>query len=187
MAGHNKWTNIKNRKGAQDKKKSRDFFLVAQMIRSAVKSSGDGNPDTNPNLRLALEKARAVNMPKENVTRAINRALGKSESGTAVQEIIYEGYGPGGVAFMVVAVTDNVQRTAANIRFLFSRNGGSLAAPGSAAFLFDRQVDGSFLPTMTIPVPDDSVREQLEELCALLEEDEDVEEVTTNVASGELS
>lgn len=178
MSGHSKWNNIKNRKGTQDKKKSREFFLVSKMIRSAVQRSHDGNPETNPGLRLALEKARAVNMPKENVQRAINRALGKGEGGQAIQEVMYEGYGPGGVAIYAVAVTDNVQRTAGNIRFIFSRNGGSLGGPGSAAFLFTRGDEG-FVPTMTLPL-DAAARQELNALVEALEEDEDIEEVYTN-------
>ncbi len=181
MAGHNKWTNIKNRKGAQDKKKSRDFFLVAKMIRTAVKKTNDGNPDTNPHLRLALEKARAVSMPKENIARAIDRALGKGESGESIQEMLYEGYGPGGAALLVLAATDNVQRTAANIRFIFSRNGGSLGGPGSATFMFSRQGDGSFVPTMTTQLSGEDTL-QLQELIALLEDDDDVEEVFTTAS-----
>lgn len=178
MAGHSKWNNIKNRKGAQDKKKSRGFFLASKMIREAVKKSADGNPDTNPALRLALEKARMVNMPKENVQRAIDRALGKGEAGQSIQEIAYEGYGPGGVAIYAVAATDNVQRTAANIRFIFSRNGGSLGGPGSTAFLFTRSEDG-FEPTMTLPVSQED-GEALHELLSALEEDDDIEEVYSN-------
>jgi YebC/PmpR family DNA-binding regulatory protein len=176
MAGHNKWTNIKNRKGAQDKKKSRDFFVVAKMIRTAIKKNNDGNPDTNPNLRLALEKARAVSMPKENVARAINRALGKGETGQSIQDVLYEAYGPGGAAILIVAVTDNVQRTAANIRYILSRNGGTLGSPGSAAFLFTRGDDLSYTPNMVLPLSE-SDSQQLGDLIALLEDDEDVEEV----------
>lgn len=179
MSGHSKWNNIKNRKGVQDQRKSRDFFLVAKMIRIAVKEHNDGNPDSNPALRLALEKARQVNMPKDNVQRAIDRALGKGDSGQQVQEIVYEGYGPGGAGVIVIAVTDNVQRTAGNIKSLFHRHGGALGGPGSAMFMFQRS-GGSFAPTLTIPVGGDDMA-ALRELVGALENDDDVEEVVTNV------
>ncbi len=178
MSGHNKWSNIKNRKGAQDAKRASDFFRVAKMIRVAVKSSQNGDPDTNPALRFAVDKAREVGMPKETTQRAINRALGQGEHGEAVQEIIYEGYGPHGAGFLVVAVTDNVQRTAGNIRFIFSRNGGSLGGPGSARFLFERQGD-EFTTTLPLDFTDEPA-DEIDALYQALQEDEDVEEVYTN-------
>lgn len=178
MAGHNKWTNIKNRKGAQDARKAKDFFRVAKMIRVAVKEGHNGNSDTNPSLRLAVEKAREVGMPKETVQRAINRALGQGEHGEQVQEIVYEGYGPHGAGFLVVAVTDNVQRTAGNIRFLFSRHGGSLGGPGSVMYLFARQ-GAEFVTTMPMEI-ESSQAGEVAALYDALQEDEDVEEVYTN-------
>ncbi len=178
MAGHNKWSNIKNRKGAQDKRRSKAFFEVGKMIRTAVKESQNGDPDTNPALRLAVDKARSVNMPKETVQRAINRALGKSESGESVQEVTYEGYGPNGVGFIVIAATDNVQRSASNIRFAFSSNGGSLGGPGSAMYLFQRE-GADFIPTMTLDLSPEQGAE-VQALYDALVEDEDVEEVYFN-------
>lgn len=178
MAGHNKWNNIKNRKGAQDQRRSKAFFDVAQMVRSAVKQSQNPDAATNPALRLALEKARAINMPKENIQRAIDRALGRGSEGQQIQEVTYEGYGPHGAGFIVVAVTDNVQRTAGNIRFHFSRNGGSLGGPGSAAYLFTR-TGGAY--AVQIPMPlDDSQGTEVQALIDAFIEDEDVEEVYTN-------
>lgn len=179
MAGHSKWNNIKNRKAAQDQKRSKAFFEVGKMIRTAVKQSGDGNPDSNPALRLAVDKARSVNMTKDTIQRAIDRALGKSETGQSVQEVLYEGYGPGGIGFLVVVVTDNVQRTASNIRFAFSRHGGALSGPGSVAFMFTRGDDGQFTSTMPMELSPDQVP-AIEELYNALIEDDDVEEVYTN-------
>lgn len=179
MAGHSKWNNIKNRKAAQDQKRSKAFFEVGRMIRTAVKQSSDGNPDTNPALRLAVEKARAVNMTKDTVQRAIDRALGKSADGQSVQEVIYEGYGAGGIGFLVVAVTDNVQRTASTVRFAFSRNEGALSGPGSVAFMFTRGADGQFVTNMPIELTPDQVP-AIEALYTALIEDDDVEEVYTN-------
>ena len=178
MAGHSKWNNIKNRKGAQDKRKSRDFFLVTKMIRTAVKGSQDGNPDTNPALRLAVEKARQVNMPKETVQRAINRAMGRGEQGQQIQEIVYEGYGPHGAGFLVVAMTDNVQRTAAEVKFLFSRNGGALGGPGSVMYMFQRE-GGEYFTTLPMELTEDQI-ESVAELYEVLQDNEDVEEVYTN-------
>lgn len=178
MAGHSKWNNIKNRKAAQDQKKSKAFFEVAKMIRVAVKESQDDNPDTNPALRLALDKARTVNMPKENVQRAIDRALGRGEYGQNIQEVYYEGYGPGGVGFLVVTATDNVQRTASNVRFIFGKHGGSLGGPGSVMYMFERS-GGEFKTTMPMPLPTDQF-EKVEEFQDALSEDDDVEEVYHN-------
>lgn len=178
MAGHNKWNNIKNRKGAQDQRRSKAFFEVTKMIRSAVKQSQIDNPDMNPGLRLALEKARAVNLPKENIQRAINRAMGRGEAGQQIHEVVYEGYGPHGTGFIVVAVTDNVQRTAATVRFAFSRHGGSLGGPGSAMFLFARQ-GAEFIPTIFLPISVEQGSE-VQEFIDALYEDDDVEEVYTN-------
>ncbi len=178
MSGHSKWSNIKNRKGAQDAKRAKDFFQIAKQIRVAVKTSHNGDQDTNAALRLAVEKSHEVGMPKETVQRAINRALGQGEHGEAVQELIYEGYGPQGAGFLVVAVTDNVQRTAATLRFLFSRHGGSLGGPGSAMFLFRREGD-EFITTAPITLSGELAAE-VSELYDALQAEEDVEEVYTN-------
>ena len=178
MAGHNKWNNIKNRKGAQDQRRSKAFFDVTKMVRSAVKQTQNPDADTNPALRLALEKARAINLPKENIQRAIDRALGKGAEGQQIQEVTYEGYGPHGAGFIVVAATDNVQRTAGNIRFAFTRNGGSLGGTGSAAYLFTRN-GGEYTPQIALPLSDEQGSE-VQSLYDALIQDDDVEEVYTN-------
>lgn len=178
MAGHSKWHNIQNRKGAQDKKRSKAFFDVLKMVRVAVKEHQSGNPDMNPSLRLALEKARAVNLPKDTIQRAIDRALGKGEAGQQIQEVTYEGYGPHGIGFLVIAATDNVQRTASNIRFLFSRHGGSLAGPGAVMFMFTRQ-GSEFKTTMPIPLSPEQFQD-IQDFEDALMEDDDVEEVYHN-------
>ncbi len=183
MSGHSKWNNIKNRKAAQDQKKSKSFFEVVRLIRIAVKQTHDGNPDTNPSLRLALEKARSVNMPKENIQRAIDRALGQGEYGQNIQEVVYEGYGPNGVGFLVVAATDNSQRTSATMKFIFSRGGGSLGGPGSVMFMFRRE-GTEFVPTIPVPLSETQLNE-IEELKDTFLEDDDVEEVYTNAQLAE--
>lgn len=177
MSGHSKWSNIKNRKGAQDAKKGKVFSLIAKQIRLAVKEGASDDPKSNPSLRLALDKARAANMPKENVQRAIDRGMGRS-SGGQLTEIIYEGFAPQGIGILVQAVTDNKQRTGGEVRHIFSKAGGSLGGPGSAMYLFSRSEDGQeYLPTMPIEITDPAQQEQLEELIDLLRSNEDVEDV----------
>ncbi len=135
MAGHSKFKNIMHRKGAQDRKRTRIFSRLAREITVAARLGGV-DPNANPRLRLAMQEARGQNMPKDN----IERAIAKVEGGTAddLDEITYEGYGPGGVAFVVEAMTDNRNRTAASIRSRFNRLGGSLAEGGAVTFQFER-------------------------------------------------
>ncbi|MBZ0215143.1 MAG: YebC/PmpR family DNA-binding transcriptional regulator [Fimbriimonadaceae bacterium] len=135
MAGHSKFKNIMFRKGAQDKKRSKLFSKLSKEITVAAKVGGP-DPDANPRLRLAMQNARAQSMPKDNITRAIK----KSEAGDAeiYEEMRYEGYGPGGVAVIVEALTDNRNRTASSVRSTFAKNGGALGETGSVSFMFDR-------------------------------------------------
>ncbi|GAA0442524.1 YebC/PmpR family DNA-binding transcriptional regulator [Lentibacillus halophilus] len=137
MAGHSKWNNIKKRKNAQDAKKGKIFMRHAKEIYTAAKE-GDGNPDTNASLRLAVDKARADNMPNDNIDRAIKKATGGLD-GVHYEEITYEGYGPGGVAIIVHVLTDSKNRTAGEIRHAFKKNGGNLGENGSVSFMFDRK------------------------------------------------
>ena len=177
MAGHSKWNNIKNRKGAVDAKRGKIFGEASKMIRIAVKEGGSDDPKFNASLRVALDKARAANMPKEKIQRALERGMGKSATGATIQEIAYEGFGPGGIAMIVVALTDNVNRTAGEMKFAFSRNHGSLGSPGSAMYLFARAADGSYQPTMLLDIPDAQAEEQLRELVEAIRTIDDVEDV----------
>lgn len=137
MSGHNKWANIKHRKMAQDAKRSQLFTkLIRELIVAA--REGGGNPDTNPRLRAAIERAKEASMPKENIERAIKRGTGEIES-AEFQEIIYEAYAPGGVALYIRTLTDNKNRTAQELRHILSRHGGSLAEPGSVGWVFERK------------------------------------------------
>ena len=136
MAGHSKWANIKYRKERQDKKRSNLFSKLTREI--SVCARPDPNPDTNPSLAAAIERARAANMPKENIERAIKRAAGDIE-GARYEEVIYEGYGPGGVAILVRSLTDNRNRTAAAVRHIFESHGGSLGTEGCVAWQFERR------------------------------------------------
>jgi YebC/PmpR family DNA-binding regulatory protein len=136
MAGHSKWANIQHRKGRQDAARSKLFSKLAKEITVAAKM-GDPDPDKNPRLRLAVKEAKANSVPKD----VIDRAIKKSQGGDAenYDEIRYEGYGPGGIAIIVEALTDNRNRTASNVRSYFSKFGGNLAETGSVSFLFDRK------------------------------------------------
>ena len=135
MSGHSKWSTIKRQKGAADAKRGAIFTKVAREITVAARA-GIPDPDANYRLRLAVEKARSVNMPADNIKRAIERA-GGGDKADAFEEIIYEGYGPGGVAILVETATDNRNRTAADVRSLFSKSGGQLAGAGSVAWQFE--------------------------------------------------
>ncbi len=135
MSGHSKWSQIKRQKGANDVKRGAVFTKVAREISIAARAGG-GDPDGNFRLRLAIEKARAVNMPADNIKRAIERAAGTGEA-DQFEEIVYEGYGPGGVAVLVEAATDNRNRTAAEVRSRFAKSGGQLAASGAVAWQFE--------------------------------------------------
>ena len=134
MAGHSKWANIQYRKGAQDKKRGKLFTKLIREITVAARMGG-GDLDANPRLRLAVDKAKGQSMPKDNIERAIKRGSGEL-GGDDYQEIRYEGYGPGGTAVMVDCMTDNRNRTVAEVRHAFSKHGGNLGADGSVAYLF---------------------------------------------------
>jgi YebC/PmpR family DNA-binding regulatory protein len=137
MAGHSKWSKVKRFKGALDAKRGRLFSKLSKEITVAAKLGG-GQPSINPRLRAAIQAARTQSMPNENVERAIKRGTGELGA-QSVEEIIYEGYAPGGVALLVEAATDNKNRTAADIRSIFSKNHGNLGGPGSVLFMFHRK------------------------------------------------
>ncbi len=136
MAGHSKWANIQHRKGAQDTKRGRIFTRLIRELTVAARLGG-AEPDSNPRLRLALDRARAQNMPRETIDRAVKRGAGHLD-GAEIQEVTYEGYGPGGAAVMVSCMTDNRNRTVADVRNAFARHGGNLGAAGSVGYLFNQ-------------------------------------------------
>ncbi len=137
MSGHSKWATIKHAKGAADAKRGQLFTKFIKEISIAARMGG-GDPNSNPRLRTAMLKARAANMPKDNIERAIKKGTGELGAST-FEELLYEGYGPGGVAILVEVLTDNKNRAAANVRNLFSKNGGNLGATGSVAYMFNRK------------------------------------------------
>jgi YebC/PmpR family DNA-binding regulatory protein len=134
MAGHSKWANIKHRKGAQDKKRGKVFTRLIREVQVAAKEGG-GDADCNPRLRLAIDKAKAQSVPKDTIERAVQRGAGGGD-GEQLEEIRYEGYGPGGAAVLVECMTDNRNRTVAEVRHAFSKYGGNLGADGSVGYLF---------------------------------------------------
>ncbi len=136
MSGHNKWSTIKHKKARTDEKKGKEYTRIAKEIIIAVRAGG-GDPEGNSKLKLAIQKAKAVNMPNENITRAIKKGTGELES-EAIEEILYEGYAPAGVAVMLDIATDNRNRTASDIRHLFSKHGGNLGETGCVSWMFQR-------------------------------------------------
>ena len=137
MAGHSKWSQIKRKKAVNDQKRGQMFTKLIREITVAARSGG-GDPNFNPRLRLAVDAAKSGNMPQENIDRAIKRGTGELE-GVTYEEIVYEGYGPGGVALYIETLTDNQKRTVAEVRHLLDKNGGNLGTAGSVAWQFDRQ------------------------------------------------
>jgi YebC/PmpR family DNA-binding regulatory protein len=137
MSGHSKWSTIKHKKGAADAKRGKVFTRIIKEMTVAARMGG-GDPNSNPRLRAAVAEAKANNMPKDNVERAIKRGTGELE-GATYEEITYEGYGPGGVALMVEVMTDNSNRTTPEIRHILEKNGGNMGTPGSVRFQFERK------------------------------------------------
>jgi YebC/PmpR family DNA-binding regulatory protein len=138
MSGHSKWSTIKHKKGAEDKKRGKLFTKLSRAIIVAAKEGGP-DPDSNAALANAIAKARSYSMPKDNIERAITRATGSGEGSDAYESIVYEGYGPEGVAIIVEALTDNRNRTAADVRSIFTKHNASLGTPGSVAWQFERK------------------------------------------------
>ncbi|MFH1565583.1 MAG: YebC/PmpR family DNA-binding transcriptional regulator [bacterium] len=176
MSGHSKWSNIKRQKGVNDAKKAQVFTKIARAITVAAQKGG-GDPDSNPNLRLAIEKSRSVNMPKENISRAIAKGLGALLDGQRLEEVRYEGYGPNGVAILADVVTDNRNRTTAEIRNVFNKFGGSLGEVGSALYVFGKDPEN---PSFTIAFANEKDKDKVLELLETLENLSDTQEVYSN-------
>ena len=173
MSGHSKWSTIKHQKAIDDAKKGATFTKIAKMIHIAVKKGASGDPNTNPYLRTVLDEARSVNMPSENVKRAVDKALGTGGA-DASDEVIYEAYGPGGVGILITAVTDNRNRTAAEINAALNRHEAKLGGPGSVSYM------KSILPLPTITLGDADMK-TAEALLGALSDIEDVIDVWANL------
>src|SRR6266496_1112108 len=239
MSGHSKWSKVKRFKGAIDAKRGKIFSKLSKEITIAAKTGG-GDPNGNPRLRSAIQAARAQSMPSDNIERAIKRGTGEGNDAQHFDEIVYEGYGPGGVAVIIESVSDNKNRTAAEIRSIFVKNNGNLASTGSVSYMFHKKgqitiprssisedrilelaleagaeglttdedqyliitshdqlyavaealknagltTDGqkfTFIPDTTVPVADESVAQQVLRLCDALEDDDDVQNVYSNL------
>ncbi len=177
MSGHSKWSTIKRKKAAADAKRGKIFTRLIKEITVAARLGG-GDPEGNPRLKTAIANAKAQNMPKENIERAIKKGTGELE-GVSFEEVIYEGYGAGGVAIMVEAMTDNTNRTVSDIRYVFNKYGGSLGASNSVAYLFSRRGLITFLKDK---VDEDQLMEvALEAGAEDINDEGDVLEVVTDV------
>jgi YebC/PmpR family DNA-binding regulatory protein len=157
MAGHSKWASIKHKKKAVDAKRGALFTKLTRAITVAAREGG-GDPEGNPSLALAIQKARDASMPKDNIERAIAKGTGADSDADAFEAVVYEGYGPGGVAVLVEALTDNRNRTSSEIRHIFTKHGGNLGEPGSVAWTFEKKgeivVGGSYSEDDLLPAID---------------------------------
>lgn len=177
MSGHSKWKNVKYRKEMVDKKRGKIFSKISRLISVAAKEKG-GDPETNPKLKLSIEKAKELNMPKENIERAIKRGTGQL-AGAKIEEVFYEAYGPAGVALIIEGISDNKNRTLAEIKHILSRFNGKLADSGSVRYLFDKKGE-DWLAKYPLEV-DQKTKEQLEKLFEALDENEDIQEIYSNL------
>ncbi len=176
MSGHSKWAQIKRQKGAEDAKKSKLFGKLGSLIASESKrAKGDVNA---PGLRTAIEKAKKENMPKDTIERAIKKGAGGE--GVEMEQLMYEGYGPGGCALIITALTGNRNKAAQEIKHILSKNGGNLAQPGAASWAFAKNAEGAWEATVTAALSDAEV-DTLSTLVDELENNDEVQEVFTNV------
>ncbi len=137
MSGHSKWHSIQKKKGAADAKRGQIFTKLAKAITVAVRTGGGGDPEFNFQLRVAIDSAKAANMPKDNIERAVARGAGEGEGAGSIEEVIYEGFGPGGVALLIKCLTDNRNRSIADVRTVMNKKGGNLAGQGAVMWMFD--------------------------------------------------
>lgn len=180
MSGHNKWSKIKHKKAATDAVKSRIFSKHAALI--AMESRKAGGNLASPGLAAAVERAKKDSMPKDNIDRAVTK--GSGAGGNSLEEVMFEGYGPGGVAMLMQAVTDNNNRTSAEVRSVFSKSGLEMGTPGSAAWAFTKNAEGYYTPNTPMEL-DDQTGEKLADFIEKLEELDDVTNVYTAADSPE--
>ena len=174
MSGHNKWSKVKNKKAVTDAKKGKVYTKMAKIISVEVKkANGDIN---SPGVKAAVARAREFDVPNDNIERALKK--GSDKNSAAMESILYEAYGPGGVAIIIEVLTDNRNKAAAEVKHILSEAGSSLAAPGSAIWAFTKNAEG-FIPNMTTPLsPEDATK--LDELIEILEDNDEVQEIYTN-------
>jgi len=179
MSGHSKWHSIKHKKAVVDARRGQHFTKLARAITVAAREGG-GDPDGNPSLALAIQKARDASMPKDNIERAIAKGTGEGVDADRIETVLYEGYGPGGVALLIEALTDNRNRTSADIRHAFNKHGGNLGEPGSVSYLFDKS--GVIVVDAT-RYDEDDLMPAIDAGADDIARDEDVFEVLTEPAS----
>jgi YebC/PmpR family DNA-binding regulatory protein len=180
MSGHSKWSTIKRAKGAADAKRGAMFAKLSKKISVAVKEGNSGDPSFNSRLRLEIDRAKQAGMPNDNIDRAVKKGMGQDGS-AALEEVVYEGYGPGGSAFYIEAITDNKNRTVQSIKTIFTKNHGNLGSQGSVAWQFKKTDDGNFESTTPLELNDDDLQ-KAEKLYDALEDDDDVTAVHTNIS-----
>jgi YebC/PmpR family DNA-binding regulatory protein len=175
MSGHNKWSKVKNKKAVTDAKKGKIYTKMAKVIAIEVKKAG-GNIKS-PGVEAAIKKAREFNVPNDNIERALKKGADKNTA--AMESILYEAYGPGGVAVMIEVLTDNRNKAAAEVKHILVENGSALAAPGSASWAFEKSIEEGFVPKMMNPISEeDGVK--LDALIEMLEDNDEVQDVYTN-------
>ena len=178
MSGHNKWSKIKHGKKITDSRRGKAFDKVSRLISVSTKGKSS-DPETNPQLRMAIEKAKKINMPKDNIERAIKRGSGQlGEAG--MEEVLYEAYGPSGIALIIKGITDNKNRTVAEIKNILSKFNSKLAEPGSVQYLFDKKNE-DWIPKYPLEITDEKTIKQLEKLSETLDENDDIQEIYSNL------
>jgi YebC/PmpR family DNA-binding regulatory protein len=176
MSGHSKWSTIKRDKAVNDSKRSQIFSKISRAITICAKNGG-GDPDSNASLRLIIEKAKDARMPKENIDKAIKKGTGEGSEGVQYFDVVYEGFGPSGEAFYVKGLTDNKNRTASEIRNIFSKHGGSLGGPGSTSYIFGNDPDN---PVFNVEISNESQKNTLIRILDELDDNDDVQDVYVN-------
>lgn len=179
MSGHSKWSTIKHKKALTDAKRSKVFSKIASVITIAARKGGD--PDKNPTLRTAIEKAHEVNMPKENIDRAIKRGTGEL-AGAALEEVTYGAFGPGGVAILITAITDNKNRTLSEIKQILNAHNAKFAEVNSIQWMFRRE-GSDWIANSTIEIDDENIRKKLDALYEDLDEQQDTSEIYDNTGN----
>ena len=180
MSGHSKWSKVKHQKAVTDARKGKIFSKMAKMIALAARKGGD--PEMNPGLRLAIEKARSVNMPNDNIQRAIKRGTGEDKEGQ-LEEVTYEAYGPNGTPLIIETITDNKNRTLSEIKHILNNFNGKLAEVGSVKYMFDKKGE-DWEPKYSADITDEKLKEQLTKLFETLDEQDDVKEIYSNINLG---
>ncbi len=176
MSGHSKWSTIKHKKALTDAKRSKVFSKVTSLITIAARKGGD--PDKNPNLRTMIEKAREVNVPKENIERAIKRGTGEI-AGVALEEVVYGAFGPGGVVILITAITDNKNRALAEIKKILQEHNAKFTELNSVQWMFQRSGTG-WIPNNPVKIEDENIKKEIEALYEDLDNEQDVSEIYDN-------